>query len=298
MSTSHRVFVVSGPIGHGRLDERSREKLRHARLSSGSDLVSPAARLARRLGVDEALLSKASTRYRGEQGRVTEGWIAAADPVYLEARLDHLCLMAQVIDETERLALAEHLNQSLGGDGLTFLVEGDGIYIQAEPAIASSQYPTSVIDGLLPNKYLPEGAGADEFRTLLAEIEMSLHEHPLNDARQARGQKPVNSLWLWGGGTASESPSQSLPPLYSRDPTLRGLWSMHGAESREPTAQLPSDGTSCVLDIGDDLGILTRLLDSGRPLSLYSRDGFTVDDTGKGRWRFWARRHTALEPPS
>jgi hypothetical protein len=41
-------------------------------------------------------------------------------------------------------------------------------------------------------------------RRLGAEIEMWLHDHPVNDARGLRGQPPVTALWLWGGGAISE----------------------------------------------------------------------------------------------
>ncbi|MEM9334933.1 MAG: hypothetical protein AAGA33_08775 [Pseudomonadota bacterium] len=298
MSTTHSVYVVAGPIGLGRLDERSREKLKHAQLAAGSDRVAPAARLAEHLGLAPTLLNRAATRYRGECGRTVKGWIAAADPVYLEPRLDHLCLMSQDVDDEEREALLNHLNAVFVDDGLRFVIEGRGLYLQAETPIASSSYPTSLIDGLLPNKYLPSGDGVDDFRTRLAEIEMSLHEHPLNQARQSRGQKPINSLWLWGGGVAEAVVPQSLPPLYSGDALLRGLWSLHGSAPRDRDDDPAIDDGPCVLDIGDDLTVVTELLERGRSMLLFSRDGLTLDASGSGRWRFWARRHAELEPPA
>jgi len=36
-------------------------------------------------------------------------------------------------------------------------------------------------------------------RRLGAEIEIWLHEHPVNRARSERGELPVTGLWLWGG---------------------------------------------------------------------------------------------------
>jgi hypothetical protein len=35
---------------------------------------------------------------------------------------------------------------------------------------------------------------------------MLLHEHPLNQAREARGELPVNSVWISGIGRASGTP--------------------------------------------------------------------------------------------
>ncbi len=50
----------------------------------------------------------------------------------------------------------------------------------------------------------PTGPGAAPLRRLMSEIEMWLHEHPLNQDRERRGQSSVSTLWLWGAG---ESPS-------------------------------------------------------------------------------------------
>lgn len=47
--------------------------------------------------------------------------------------------------------------------------------------------------------WLPEGVHARAFRKLQNEIQMLWHEHPVNQARQARGLQPVNACWLWGG---------------------------------------------------------------------------------------------------
>ena len=300
MSNTNRVFVLSGPIGLGRLDERSRERLKHARLEAGSDLVAPEARLAERLGVDAALLRKATTRFLGEHARPGDGWTVAADPVYLEPRLDHLCLMAQLLDGPELEALAAHLGESLAGGGLEFITEGGGLYVRSERAFATSEYPTTVIDGLLPNKYLPAGDGANEFRTLLAEIEMSLHEHPVNQSRQSRGLRPVNSLWLWGGSEPATVPARSMPRLISDNAVLRGLWRLHGAETAEQASLDDAlvAGDELVADIGDDLESVARLLDTGRPMTVFSRDGFTLEASGAGAWQFWKRRHPALEPGS
>src|SRR5690606_38216705 len=40
------------------------------------------------------------------------------------------------------------------------------------------------------------------WRRLLNEIQMAWHEHPVNEARVARGVPPVNALWLYGGARA------------------------------------------------------------------------------------------------
>lgn len=46
----------------------------------------------------------------------------------------------------------------------------------------------------------PTGAAWQPWRRLLNELQMTWHEHPVNEARSARGQAPINGVWLYGGG--------------------------------------------------------------------------------------------------
>jgi hypothetical protein len=54
-------------------------------------------------------------------------------------------------------------------------------------------------------------------RRWLNEIQMLLHEHPVNVAREERGEPPLNGIWLWGGGK---------PPALGAAP-LDGAWGAH-----------------------------------------------------------------------
>ena len=71
---------------------------------------------------------------------------------------------------------------------------------------------------------MPSGEGAGDYRGLVSEIEMALHDHDVNRHREARGLQPLNCLWLWGGGFAPEQETVPHPPLYSDDPLLVGHW--------------------------------------------------------------------------
>jgi hypothetical protein len=50
--------------------------------------------------------------------------------------------------------------------------------------------------------WLPRQPEAKPLRRLQNEVQMLLHDHALNEAREARGALPVNSFWLSGCGTA------------------------------------------------------------------------------------------------
>ena len=51
---------------------------------------------------------------------------------------------------------------------------------------------------------------------------MLLHAHPVNEAREARGEPPVNSLWLWGAGRARKATSLWNSVL-ANEPIAMGL---------------------------------------------------------------------------
>jgi hypothetical protein len=74
---------------------------------------------------------------------------------------------------------------------------------------------------------LPSGPDAAVLKRLGAEMEMWLHSHPLNEARARRGELPVSTLWLWGGGPPFHSNDPPKDPIslaaFGSDPYLAGL---------------------------------------------------------------------------
>ncbi len=63
-------------------------------------------------------------------------------------------------------------------------------------------------------------------RRLQNEVQMLLYTHPLNDAREARGELPVNSFWLSGCGRAQPMPASAEVRIADdlREPALAGDW--------------------------------------------------------------------------
>ena len=75
----------------------------------------------------------------------------------------------------------------------------------------------------------PQHPGARGWRQLLNLIQMVWHDHPVNQARVARGAPPINSLWLYGGGTADRLPAADAARQVRHDASLtvpyrRGDW--------------------------------------------------------------------------
>jgi hypothetical protein len=79
------------------------------------------------------------------------------------------------------------------------LEAGDFLMLGPEMPRTESQEPARALGGSM-------GQHADSsiaLRRLGAEIEMWLHDHPINDTRRRRGELPVTSLWLWGAGAVT-----------------------------------------------------------------------------------------------
>lgn len=309
------AVVVLPAVGGGRL--RNASLRRWLARSDLRQLEAPRELLARVLHVLNLSYPETghgALRMWGQTGDRPTVWMAAADPVYLEPRLDHLCLHAQDAESVPAVDLRplfDHLQATLAGsEGYGFARLGTCGYLRADTPIATADVPPYVVHQDMPNEHMPAGEEAGAYRNLVSEVEMSLHDHPVNERRVAEGRQPINCLWLWGGGFAPEQETVPHPPLFANDPLLVGHWlSKTGA-----VADWPEDIPSCaeasvagfvaVVPERDDpevlercLGDLRELQRSGRisRLTLMFRDGIEAYVEPGHRRRFWRRRSELLD---
>ena len=73
------------------------------------------------------------------------------------------------------------------------------------------------------HRYMPDGEDGAMWRSLVNEVQMQLHQSSVNTERQARGQKAVNSLWLWGDGDSVNLEHNVWQCMVSDDATARLL---------------------------------------------------------------------------
>jgi len=212
------AIVVLPPVSGGRLTDASlRTWLAQSDLTRESGPVELLSQVVGEIGLPYPDQGLGALRMWGQTGDRPTNWIAAADPVYLEPRLDHLVLHAlrrMGVPPADMRPLIDHLQRTLAGDnkyGFTRL--GSNSYLSARSPIATASVPAYVVDQQRPDEFLPSGADTPAHRNLLSEIEMALHDHAVNLEREANGQLPVNSLWIWGGGTAPEKITRSQPPF-------------------------------------------------------------------------------------
>lgn len=80
-------------------------------------------------------------------------------------------------------------------DAATWLIRADGWagLLTASPQAAG---------GRNIDIWMPAGPGERAWRKLQNEVQMQWFSASLNEEREMHGRKPVNALWLWGGGAA------------------------------------------------------------------------------------------------
>ncbi len=145
-----------------------------------------------------------------------------ATPIHLVAGLDTVRVHPEGLLELEReeqQVLAQDFARVFAGSGWSLhetgrreLLLAGGSYVDS--GTARGQDPGLWL-GADPREGLPSGAGAGALRGLGAEIEMWLHEHPLNQARVARACLNVTGLWIWGGGESPIARPAEAPPRTS-----------------------------------------------------------------------------------
>jgi hypothetical protein len=164
-------------------------------------------------------------------------WLAT--PVHLIAGLTNLHLDRRGLlrlPAEDLASCAQDFNRTFGDPDLHLEPLPNGEFLLRGPAdwnAVTTEPARALVTDL--GSSLPRGNAATALKRLGAELEMWLHSHPLNDARRRRGEIPVSTLWLWGGGSL-ESLKSARAPLTDlacgTDPYLAGLWHLQGAPTR------------------------------------------------------------------
>jgi len=131
-------------------------------------------------------------------------YVLRADPVTFVAGRDDVMLAGRVDDLSpqEASSLVDMLNRHFAGDAIAFHApRTDAWFLTARESV-----PVET-DALRPNEpiapHLPRGPHGATWRRWLSEMQMLLHEHPVNRAREEDGRAQVTGIWMSGGGTLS-----------------------------------------------------------------------------------------------
>lgn len=262
--------------------------------------------------------------YQFDTGAVAPGALLRADPVHLRADRSRLLLfdaghLSIVPDEAQELA--ELFNRHYASEGLRLELPTPlrgYLHLLQQPDLRTTPLMQAI--GRDVDACLPAGRDARAWHRFLNEVQMLFHAHPVNRAREARGQPVINSLWLWGGGRPLAAVASDWQQVWSSDAALRGLAWLNGIRGSEPPADaqawlnevvdgqhmLHSDDLRQAAAYGDVEGWLGKSADwernwfapllqalkQGRlrELRLYPGDGHVYRVSRRDLWCFWRNR--------
>jgi len=181
-------------------------------------------------------LPVAHHRYQFDTDKKAPPHCVCAELIHLQADKDNARLVPmQALDVTddESDQLVEALNELIRHDGLAVLrTTPNHYYLTGMPASELDTWPTHAVANGKIADYLPRKSAAGDWRRLMTEVQMLFHAHPVNLARAARQQLPVNGMWFWGGSLPSiHSPVENVD-LYTTDAYACGLANAINIESK------------------------------------------------------------------
>jgi hypothetical protein len=250
-------------------------------------------------GVDATVPAAAITRQflAGDAG--DDLWLSA-DPAWVQPDMNGVRLLAcgqMQLDMDAAQAFAEVLRPVFDEAGMQLEISTpDRWHLRLPP-------DTSLPDFAAPEQalgedlaqHVPQGAQGRRWRVLLNDIQVLLHQHPLNAQRQAHGWAPINSLWLWGGGRLPTLSSQ-LSGVVSDDLLLRALAARAGVSLQARTPETVSAAPANWLVDLQDLPAsaiatqwwptLQSVLNQ-RAVRLHFASGERWQRKPWHRWRFW-----------
>jgi hypothetical protein len=190
-----------------------------------------------------------------------EAYWLRADPVHLQVMRDRIVLADSSsfeLTQPEADALAAAIGQHFGADLNPTPLRPKRWYLRLDHAPRLTTTPPSVAAGRDIDPLLPQGEDALQFRARLNEVQMLLHDHPVNLEREKRGELPVNALWLWGGGSQPTCPATPVP-VYARNAEVHAL----GAFCKLRVLPLPARLETRLLETGGVM-LLDHLTQAGQ----------------------------------
>lgn len=156
-----------------------------------------------------------------------KGYWLRSDPIHLAVERDQLILTESstfTLSHAESESLIATLNQHFSADGLYFYAAHPlRWYLKLEHPPAVSTQGLYQVAGHNIHAHLPHGPEKLRWRALINEVQMLLFEHPVNVARENKGEAPINSIWPWGGGILPQATVCPFEQVWTNDTLASGL---------------------------------------------------------------------------
>ena len=271
-------------------------------------------------------LPSAAISRLAEGGERDDAFWLYADPVFLKATADRLLLFdAEMLDirPEDADALVALFNQHFSQDDWHLEAPHPNrwyLRLPITPALNTS--PLADVVGRNIDQYLPSGEEANQWRSVLNEVQMLFHSAAANMQREADRLLPVNGIWFSGGGCLPKAVISDFASVMADDALSQGFSQLAGVAchplSLDALTQKHDGRSSLVVynsllrtvlsadpqswvDRLDDLecwaGALQRMLQKKQidRLSLYPCNGQVFQIERRGLRRFWKSRHALAD---
>lgn len=179
-----------------------------------------------------------------------QAWIT---PCHWQIGMDQVVMLPPELlrlqdDESQQLMQA--MQPWLAEDGLQLRWHDALLWHVQGPLLAQARSASLArVSGANIRPWLTDGSLPGPLRRLQSEMQMLLYQHPVNDARLARGQLPINSFWLHGAGepaqhndtTQAQLHTALLDAAHQGPEAWRAAWQTLDASVLAPLAQQPGD---------------------------------------------------------
>lgn len=229
-------------------------------------------------------------------------WLSA-DPAWVQPDLSGARLLAcgqLQLSMDEAQSLAKPLKPVFGDAGMTLEISSPDrwhLRLLSQSPLPDFAAPEQALGEDL-YEHLPQGPDGRRWRVLLNEVQVLLHQHPVNTDRRARGLPPVNSLWLWGGGTLPSRVTTTLAGVIGEDLLLIALARRAGIPVQSRSAAVVSGANAgwlidlqdqSVDDIANTWWPLLQIVAKRQPVTLAFASGERWLHRPWHRLRFWRK---------
>lgn len=153
-------------------------------------------------------------------------YVLCADPGHLRFAREHMVLAdARSLDirADEADAVISSLNTEFSELGHFAAPHPERWYLRCAHPVQARFTPLATAVGRPLAQFMDADQEARQWQRVLSEIQIMLHQHPVNQAREAEGRPVINTLWWWGSGQAPELARCAASELISDAALARGL---------------------------------------------------------------------------
>jgi hypothetical protein len=191
----------------------------------------------------------AALRMAGSGGEAGDACWMCADPVHLRFARESLVLTDRHeldLAAGEARQLVDALNGAFADVG-EFKIATPGewnLRLHTAPQLVT--HAVAQVLGRSIEPFLPGGPDGAQWRRTINEMQMLLHTHPVNAAREVQGRLAINSVWPWGTGSLTARLPLRHETVFAETPLARGLARASGGTGEPLPAGFPSTAGSAL----------------------------------------------------